>query len=49
VATDDAMNGASLAPLVPAIAKMESDIVFYDAEYLGLIKRNLLEFRARMS
>lgn len=37
VATDDAMNGASLAPLVPAIAKMESDIVFYDAEYLGLM------------
>lgn len=49
VATDDAMNLASLASLVPAIAKMESDIVFCDAEYIGLIKRLLLDFRTRIS
>lgn len=49
VATDEAMNTASLTSLAPAIAKMESDIVICDADYLGLIKRHLLDFRARIS
>lgn len=49
VALDEAMNTASLTSLVPAIIKMESDIVLNDATNLGLIKRNLLEFRTKIS
>ena len=49
VATDDAMNLAPLGSLVPAIAKMESEIVFLDADYIGRIKRLLLDFRTRIS
>ena len=49
VATDEAMNRASLAPLASAIAKIESDIILYDADKLTLIRRHLLDFRARIS
>lgn len=49
VATDEAMNRASLAPLAPAIARIESEITQNDFDKLGLIKRHLMDFRNRMS
>lgn len=49
VASDEAMNRASLAPLASSVAKIESDIVLYDTDKLTLIKRHLLEFRNRIS
>lgn len=48
VATDDAMNRASLAPLAPSIAKIESEITLNDFDKLGLIKKHLMEFRDRI-
>ncbi|MBO5580140.1 MAG: hypothetical protein J5952_09320 [Prevotella sp.] len=49
VATDEAMDRASLAPLAPAIAKIESEITLNDFDKLGLIKKHLMSFRDRMS
>lgn len=49
VATDEAMNMALLAPLAPAIAKIESEITLNDFDKLRLIKRRLMEFRDRIS
>lgn len=49
VATDEAMNRASLAPLAPAIAKIESEIALNDFDKLGLIKKHLMSFRDRIS
>lgn len=49
IAIDEAMNMASLAPLAPAIAKMESEITLNDFDKLRLIKRRLMEFRDRIS
>lgn len=49
VATNEAMNMASLAPLAPSIAKIESEIVLNDFDKLRLIKKILMSFRERMS
>lgn len=49
IATSDAMNGASLAPLSPAIAKIESEIALNEFSVLRLMKNHLMEFRAKIS
>ena len=49
VATDEAMNMASLASLAPAIAKIESEITLNDFDKLGLMKKHLMSFRERIS
>lgn len=49
VATDEAMNRASLAPLAPVIAKIESEITLNGFDKLGLIKKHLMAFRDRIS
>ena len=49
IATDKAMNRASLAPLAAAIAKIESVILLRDNVNLGLIRRRIMDFRIRIS
>lgn len=49
IATDEAMDKVSLAPLASAIAKMESEIILNEVSNLILIKRHLMEFRTKIS
>lgn len=49
IATDEVMNGSSLASLAPAIAKIESEITLNGFDKLGLIKKHLMSFRDRIS
>ena len=49
VATDEAMNRTSLAPLAAAISKIESVILLRGDMNLGLIRRRIMDFRIRIS
>lgn len=49
IATSEALDRASLAPLSPAIAKIESEIALNEFSVLRLMKNHLMEFRAKIS
>lgn len=49
IATDEVMNGASLAALAPAIAKIECEITLNEFDKLRLIKKHLMSFREKIS
>lgn len=49
IATNEAMDNASLASLAPSIAKIESVITLYDFDRLRLMKNRLMNFRNRIS
>lgn len=49
ISTSEAMERASLAPLSPAIAKIESEIALNEFGVLRLMKNHLMDFRAKIS